>query len=200
MTIISPLDRAKEYLILPEGIPNITKRTENALIPAIQEFQEEYNLYLKVKNMAESFTSSQTEDIDGFFIWVTLEEKYIRRMYNYFRLRSETVDYEDDYEILQIDKSNNRIKIDTNGFQDGVQIVLENQELQLYNDALAWYICAFVTFTQQEIKACKVLVTSTQFGESSSEASSQMTIGKFREVLKNNGRRLLKTKHFPTIA
>lgn len=195
MAIVTALERAKQYLILPAG--DFATQTNNAEIPATQEFQREFVRYLKLKYMDDSFNSSAVDKIDDYFIWVTLELKQIKRMYKGFLLKVNNGNYAGEYQVLDIDRTNYKIKIEADYYDE--TITFENAELQLYNDALGWYICSFCTFTLQDIKACKILIRSSQNGKAETEQYSQMTINQFRNWLKNNGKRLLSTKYYPVI-
>ena len=192
MALVQPIVRAKQYLILPS-----TAQTDNALIPATQEFQQKYKRYLKLSNMPEAFDSVSVEEIDDDYVWVELDPAIIKKMYLYFQMSVAAGNYAGYYQVLQIDTSSNKVMIEADYFNE--TITFDNAELQLYYDALGWYICGHCTFTLQELKERNVLVTSSQAGDCDITQYSQGSIGGFRKQMFANGDRLLRQKHFPRV-
>jgi len=195
--IVLPLDRAKQYNVLPISAGDQLTRTENALIPATALFESKYHRYVALSYMPASFDSITVTQIDDDFITVELEKKIIKQMQPGYRLRVETGNYAGAYDVLSVDKTNNTIRIEAEYFNE--IITFENAELQLYYDALAWYIVGFVTLTQQEIQELKVLITSTQSGNGNSTQYSQQSIAKYRADRIADGDRLLLSRHYPSV-
>ena len=76
-------------------------------------------------------------------------------------------------------------------------ITFYNEQHQIYEDALGWFVCAYATFTHQEIKECKVMITSSQVGEASSEAYNIDSIAKFRKYCLIEGKKNIIEEIFP---
>lgn len=198
MPLIEPLERAKEYIKLPLANTEQQERQGNAVKPAENLFKKNYKIYKKLKYMDYNIIGS-VEDNSDERIRVYLTKKQIKNIYCGFNIGVDSGVYIGEYVVKEINKDLLYIILDVEyeTGEDSIDIV--NDELQLYNDALAWYICSFTRFTNQEIKDCKILVTSTQIGSASSQSYSQSQIENFRQILKNEGDLLLTKKHYPRI-
>ena len=187
----------KQYLILPvtTGVP--VTRTDNALIPATAIFEQRYKRYVQLQYMPFNFDSSGVEKIDDDFVRVQLTKKLTRNMRAGYALRVQTGNYAGAYNITSVNHTDYTIVIEADFFDE--VITFDNYELQIYTDALAWYVCGFVTLSQQEIKEGKVMITSTQSGECSSTQYDQSTIKNFRTDRFKDGDRLLITRHYQSI-
>ena len=195
MAIVSALIRAKSYLILPSN-SGIVDKVNNAEAPATREFQRKFRDYLDVKKVPDSFDSVSVEDLGNDYIKVTLDHSIIKRLRNGYELSSETEGYEGFYYVESLDADNDTIIIQAE-YVEGVTITFDNEELQIFNDALGWYICAFTTFTLQELKINNVMITASQIGEGSMNAYDVSSIDTFRNKLKENGDKILLSKYFP---
>jgi len=197
MALVTALDRAKQYLILPVLVGEQETRTDNALIPATALFEQRYRRYIQLQYMDFNFDSSGVEKIDDDFVRVQLTKKLVRNMRAGFALRVETGNYTGVYSVVSVNHTDYTIVIEAEYYNE--VITFSNDELQLYTDALAWYVCGFVTLTQQEIKERKIMITSTQSGECSSTQYDQSTIRNFRNDRFKDGDRLLISRHYQSI-
>jgi len=197
MALVTALDRAKQYLILPVLVGEQETRTDNALIPATALFEQRYRRYIQLQYMDFNFDSSGVEKIDDDFVRVQLTKKLVRNMRAGFALRVETGNYTGVYSVVSVNHTDYTIVIEAEYYDE--VITFSNDELQLYTDALAWYVCGFVTLTQQEIKERKIMITSTQSGECSSTQYDQSTIRNFRNDRFKDGDRLLISRHYQSI-
>ena len=195
-TITTALERAKTYLILPDSTAGNT-RVENALVPATSKFKTTYKRYVRAKNIPDEFTSVSVEAYGEDYVRVETTSSIIKKMSLGYELRVDSGTYEGDYEVLSINTTDNTFVIRI--YEDFVDeaITFFNLERQIYEDALGWYICGFNTLTLQQLKECKVLITSTQVGEGSIEAYSISSITQFRRDMLREGDFLLKIKYYP---
>ena len=198
MAITTGLEFAKQYLILPDDSGGtLTTRVNNAEIPAKTQFRDTFRTYDLVQLIPETFDSTSIEQCGEDYIKVGLASSIIKKLYIGYELRVDSGSYVGHYQVLSIDKGNNKILLKINADYVSEVITFFNLEWEKLEKALGWYICAFVTLSLQELKACKVLITSTQVGDASSEAYSVSSIRQFRNDMFKFGNQLMLKKYYP---
>lgn len=195
MAIITALARARQYLIFTESATD--NRLEDAVVPATREFKKVAFNYSRAKLISETFDSTAVEEYGDDYIKVTLASSVIKKLWVGYKLSVTSGTYEGEYNVLSIDTDTNEITLKI--YVDFVDetITFYNEQYQIYEDSLGWLICAYTTFTHQEIKECKVMITSTQVGEASSEAYNINSIDSFRMKCRKEAFKLIVEDVFP---
>ena len=185
MAIIKALTQAKLNLMLPADGSTLEGKVDNAEAPARSRFEQDFYLYNKVKLAGESFDSVSIKEINDYFVEITVAHSVAKRLFNGFQLDVKTGNYIDRYAVYALNKTNNTFQIEAEYFNE--VITFENLEWQIYENALAWFICAMARFTLQELQAGSVLITSSQLGEGSFNSFSVTSTEIFRKQLVTQG-------------
>jgi hypothetical protein len=191
--IIEALTLAKTYLYFPENV-DAQPYINNAEQPATTIFRSKYGKYKKNKLVPDSFNSVSVEE-QGDCVLVELDSIVIKHLYFGYEIEVEAGNYAGFYNILKVDTVNNTILIKAKYFNESITFL--NEERQIFESALGWYICAFSRFTLQQIKECKILVKSSQLGKGDNETYGVKSLLGFKKELLENGDDLMARIYFP---
>lgn len=196
MALVTALERARQYLIFQEDATD--SRLISAVPIATREFKKLFKGYYDALRIPETFTTTAVVEESGDYILCPLESFIIKRLSIGYELSVESGNYADTYKVEDIDTTGNKITLLNKSDFVVESITFTNEKRQIHEDALGWFICAYSTFSHQEIKELKVMITSTQVGEGSAEAYSVESINKFRLLCLKEGKKLLRNEIFPS--
>jgi len=191
---MSALTKAKTFLQLTDPLT-----LDNALDIAEKKFGANYSRWKKLKYMPDTFNCSKIEFHTKNLSYVTFPESIILKMYKWYEIQTDDEEYIGAYTVIEIDYDNNRVLLDMPFLSDKV-VEFSNTEKDIYETALAWYICGSGRYTNQQIISGKFIVTSTQIGNGNITTSGVDSIAKFQMDLIKEGDFLLNGKEFPCLA
>jgi hypothetical protein len=198
MAIITALSRAKTYLMLPDDDGVLEAKVDNALAPATADFEQKpwgYR-YSRTKLVTDTFNSVSVSQISDDWVEVTVAHSVIKRLWNNYELKVPSGNYQDTYFIKAVDKQAKTFQIEAEFFDE--TITFENAERQVYEDALAWYVCAYTRYTLQELHASNPLLTSSQLGEGNINSFNVSSVNAFKNELIKNAHAVLGYRAYTT--